>query len=1373
MRFKVGYAFFLIFLLFLSEAFSQDNCQPVFLRSFNNGESIYDVYIKDNTAIIGSEYGIYLYDFKELDNINKLASIKSRISSNVYAERNIAYVGSIDGLRIIDISDNKNPVVLSVLSDISSYDIYKEDNIIYAACGCNGLKIVDVSDPKNPTVISSNRDLGGYRIEVKDKHAFISAKVNGLVIADVSDLKNPRLVSRIDTGSIVEVPKLYKNILFLGSDSGVYIYDVSDIKSPIRLDLLDTGPVLDIKIKQNLMFVSVREKGIKVFDISDPLNPLPLTVIDVNTYTKISLAGNKLFNGRSTGIDIIDLTDLYNCYLSTPVSIVDHPPSIIKIKSGEKLNLRYTGNKKENIKWLLRINGKDIEETENPEFSYIFSPEETGFYKVEVILSDKKGNRDSFISRIAVYPDENSEVSDTFFKDLGSYRGTSKYDSVIELLKKGVVEGFIDNDGIYFKPEEPSKKIDEIKIIVKGFCGDVKTDNDIKSCLSLFGINEIKKKNEHSPLLTVAYNLGILEDNDNIDRDVKRISLAKDIYRLLKPADIPYLKKRFIDVNDNEQKYARLTYVLGFIDADNDKFYPDNDVKRIDLVSVLYKVLNAPISIYRKKHVVVDVSSDYPSLVEEDNDIFLKTDSGKIKILSFINAKNIYLVDENEKVQIKNINIKRSGDLLFEAENSYAKNTASISITLNLLDSDNDGLEDIYERKYGLNPFSKDSDNDGISDKDEFYNGRDLDNDGIIDALDTDADGDGIYDNTELKYGLNPFDNEDPYEDIDNDGFSNIEEIKNGTDPRDRNSVPKFVKVDINPYSIDFGEILAGENAEKRIFIFNNGNKKVKIFSIYTTNRSFSVKNECPSILKPEENCYIEVSLKRNMIGNLSDSLHISVEDKEFVVPITAFIKPLKPSVELIDQDEYRIYLKINTELKDILVKVVNSNGISVFRKIYKYRDIISVPAFFLMDNEQYSVQIKDTSRITDWSDPIYITGIPVNNDLNHNGIEDQKEIQYTEHIVKFETEKGIVGFESDGKIVKVVNLPSVFTKKLVDYGIYAVVLRNGRYLRVVEPENIQLEVYNPETEHFQKIYRKSIDAGIYDTDNVKNNISVILVKISEEKKEIDTDNDGIPDNIDTDDDNDGIPDQEEGTEDTDNDGIPDFKDKDSDGDKIPDFIEDRETYKKKNEISITFDENLLDNLKSKIPQTLKGKNIRIKVEDKEASVEPNGDFPVVDKQLKTFKIPYGLLSIKIKDIKPGETVKLIIKLPDPIPENAVYIKYPEDGKPFILRKNVESSIDGKEWEKGLKKGYSYVRLTVKDGGIFDEDKMVNGEIVDPSGIGISVNDDNKEEKTTQSYRKSGGGGGGCTLSKNSDVSLLILLILPVIILFRRTLKAA
>ena len=75
--------------------------------------------------------------------------------------------------------------------------------------------------------------------------------------------------------------------------------------------------------------------------------------------------------------------------------------------------------------------------------------------------------------------------------------------------------------------------------------------------------------------------------------------------------------------------------------------------------------------------------------------------------------------------------------------------TLNIEVFWILIDSDGDGLDDDIEIEYGLDPHDRDTDGDTIDDATEFGDGEeaiDTDEDGLIDAEDEDSDGDTVLD---------------------------------------------------------------------------------------------------------------------------------------------------------------------------------------------------------------------------------------------------------------------------------------------------------------------------------------------------------------------------------------------------------------------------------------------------------------------------------------------------------------------------------------------------------------------------------------------------------------------------------------------------
>jgi hypothetical protein len=96
-----------------------------------------------------------------------------------------------------------------------------------------------------------------------------------------------------------------------------------------------------------------------------------------------------------------------------------------------------------------------------------------------------------------------------------------------------------------------------------------------------------------------------------------------------------------------------------------------------------------------------------------------------------------------------------------------------------LVDYDRDGLTDVVERQYGLDPYRYDTDGDIIGDGDEFYNRY-----GYTDPLDADTDNDRLADGEEAFIFFS-----DPWLfDTDFDGKDDGFEARYGTNPRDPKS---------------------------------------------------------------------------------------------------------------------------------------------------------------------------------------------------------------------------------------------------------------------------------------------------------------------------------------------------------------------------------------------------------------------------------------------------------------------------------------------------------------------------------------------------------------------------------------------------------
>jgi len=112
-------------------------------------------------------------------------------------------------------------------------------------------------------------------------------------------------------------------------------------------------------------------------------------------------------------------------------------------------------------------------------------------------------------------------------------------------------------------------------------------------------------------------------------------------------------------------------------------------------------------------------------------------------------------------------------------------------------DADGDGMPDDWEARYGVADPAQDPDQDGLDNLHEYLNGTD--------PTSSDTDGDGLPDGWEISYGLDP-NNGDGVNgadgDPDYDGRTNYEEWSNGADPSDPASIPAVTRIsEVTPHN--------------------------------------------------------------------------------------------------------------------------------------------------------------------------------------------------------------------------------------------------------------------------------------------------------------------------------------------------------------------------------------------------------------------------------------------------------------------------------------------------------------------------------------------------------------------------------------------
>ncbi len=450
-------------------------------------------------------------------------------------------------------------------------------------------------------------------------------------------------------------------------------------------------------------------------------------------------------------------------------------------------------------------------------------------------------------------------------------------------------------------------------------------------------------------------------------------------------------------------------------------------------------------------------------------------------------------------------------------------------------DTDGDGLTDYTEVvTTGTSPTNRDSDNDTIDDKTEVgddinhplntdatYSGPcTTDSDNLIDALDTDSDGDGLEDIVEVNYGASatpPVDSDgdgipnyrDP--DSDNDGYCDYIEVRDKNGQLNRNSQGYVI-----PYD-------------------NDGDGIPDYLDNDTDNGGL-----------PD---YMEKQLGTNWRDPSDDKANLVDSDGDNL-PDTYEIKVgLDPHNPDTDGDGIR------DDLDD-----KDGDGFNNYGEYYFGTDINNpdTDGDYIKDGEEvdyYTITVTNaTSTLlpdTDHDGTPDVLDTDSDNDNIPDSIEEGDKNIFT---TAWDTDgDGIPDYrdldsDNDGKPDKVEGYGDVDGDGIPNFR---------------DPDDSDGPLGDPDGDGLLNYQEAILGTNAYNPDTDGDYIDD-YTEVSNPDSPADTDGDGIIDALDSDSDNDNIPDSVEAGDqnlstppiDHDGDGIPDFRDIDSDNDYIPDKVE-------------------------------------------------------------------------------------------------------------------------------------------------------------------------------------------------------------------------
>lgn len=250
-----------------------------------------------------------------------------RVSGGNFNTRNIAIFGSYgyladdSVLRILNLSNLSNPYEYTFLN-ISVIDL-KTDGLYLYVVERFKFSIYSISNPISPIYLSSI-SVNGSVLEIDGSKAYVGGYTSFQII-DISDPNTPRLLGSYFTGSsaysVSHIAVLHP-YAYLGTMHGVLILNIIDSSNPILVKAFGTCQMLcGVSINNTYLFVSNFSIGMDIYSLKDPTSPVFISHFASSLYN-LAVKGHYAYLTKfGSGIQIVDLSDIYNPYSNSTMTL--------------------------------------------------------------------------------------------------------------------------------------------------------------------------------------------------------------------------------------------------------------------------------------------------------------------------------------------------------------------------------------------------------------------------------------------------------------------------------------------------------------------------------------------------------------------------------------------------------------------------------------------------------------------------------------------------------------------------------------------------------------------------------------------------------------------------------------------------------------------------------------------------------------------------------------------------------------------------------------------------------------------------------------------------------------------------------------------